>query len=98
VSAFTRVFDALWCGVSKDEAPTVAYMVRDGPAALLTMRSEGPLADRCAGSFPDAEVAEDHLEDVFDIDATGEAAKPGGGEAELLRDQFLAGALLRQLG
>jgi hypothetical protein len=73
-------------------------------AALLTMRVEAeglwpirrwPIHVR--DSFPDAEVAEDHFKDVFDIDAAGEAAKPGGGEAELLRDQFLAGALFRQL-
>jgi hypothetical protein len=36
-SAFTRVFDALWCGVSKHEA---APILRDGASRLLRMRAE----------------------------------------------------------
>jgi hypothetical protein len=44
-------------------------------------------------SFPDAEVAEDHIEDVLDIDAAGEPAQSDGGEAKLFGDQLLAGTL-----
>jgi hypothetical protein len=35
ISAFTRVFDALWQGVSKDEG---GHILRDAPSALLRMR------------------------------------------------------------
>ena len=49
-----------------------------------------------ANSLADAELAEDHFEDVLDIDAAGQPPQPGGGEAELLGDQFLAGTLLCQ--
>ena len=38
--------------------------------------------------FPDAETGEDLIEDVFDIDAAGDAAELKGGAAEVLGAQF----------
>ena len=50
-----------------------------------------------ASSLPDAEVAEDHVEDVLDVDPAGEAAERPGRQPQFLGDQLLlAGAADRQ--
>ena len=48
-------------------------------------------------SLPDAEVAEDHVEHVLDVNPAGQAAKRTTGEAKLRGNQLsLAGAANRQ--
>ena len=42
------------------------------------------------GSFADAEVAEDHVQDVLDIDPAGQPPQRAGGDAELFGQQILA--------
>src|SRR6266702_5396303 len=42
--------------------------------------------------LPDAEVAEDHVEDILDIDPAGDASESACGQPELLRDQILFSA------
>ncbi len=51
----------------------------------------------CIGaSFPDAELPEDHVQQILDVDPAGQPAQRAGGEAELLGDDVLAAA--RPLG
>jgi hypothetical protein len=48
----------------------------------------------CSGEqlFADAEIPEDHVEDVLDVDPAGQLAQGGGSEAQLLGHQvFTAG-------
>src|SRR5216684_5912230 len=42
--------------------------------------------------LPDAEVAEDHVEDVLDVDPSGDPSEPARGEPELLRHEILLAA------
>src|SRR5262249_35875433 len=52
---------------------------------------------RPACSFADAEVAEDHGEDVLHVDPAGQAPQGARGETQLLGDDVLAATLpLRQ--
>ena len=37
--------------------------------------------------FPDAEIPEDHVQDVLDVDLTGEAAERAAGQPELFGHQ-----------
>ena len=39
--------------------------------------------------FADAEVAENHIQDLLDIDPTGEAPERAGGDPQLLGQQIL---------
>jgi hypothetical protein len=39
--------------------------------------------------LPDAEIAEDHVENILDVDPPGETAKGSGGGPQLLRHQIL---------
>src|SRR5260370_12532474 len=39
--------------------------------------------------LPDAEVAEDHVEDVLDVDPSGDPSEPARGEPELLCHEIL---------
>src|SRR5664279_900979 len=48
--------------------------------------------------FADAEVPENHVQDILDIDPAGEAPKRAGGDAQLLRQQILAGGDFAALG
>src|SRR5262245_51721913 len=69
-------------------------------AALLTMRryrlTESSVDGRSALRVPsarslaDAEVAEDHVEDVFDVDATGQPAEAMRHPSKPFGDQFFA--------
>ena len=44
-------------------------------------------------SLPDAEIAEDHIEDIFDIDSASESAQRGGRQAQLFGDDSLTATL-----
>src|ERR1700739_1168188 len=48
------------------------------------------LSDRLAGEdlFADAEVAEDDVEEVFDVDGTGDAAEAAQRETEIFRSEL----------
>src|SRR5665213_41704 len=48
--------------------------------------------------FADAEVAEDHVQDVLDIDPASEASERPGGDAQFLGQQILTGRHLARLG
>jgi hypothetical protein len=45
-------------------------------------------------SFPDAELSKDHIQDLFDIDASGESPETRQGVAQIFRHKLLASALL----
>lgn len=45
---------------------------------------------RLPGLLTDAEIAKDHVEDVFDINPAGEAAQRAGGETQFFGEQILA--------
>ena len=49
-------------------------------------------------SFPDAEVPENHVENILDVHAAGEAAERAGGEAELLGEDIFARRFARSRG
>ena len=46
-------------------------------------------------SFTNAKVAEDHVEHILDVDASGQAAKRNGRRTQLFGDHLLALALVR---
>ena len=48
--------------------------------------------------FADAEVAENHVQDVLDIDPAGQAPERAGGDAQLLGQQILAAGHVAALG
>lgn len=41
-----------------------------------------------AGLFADAEVAKDHVQDILDVDAAGEAPERAGGDPQLFGQQL----------
>ena len=47
----------------------------------------------CFQSFTDAEVAEDDVEDVLDVDPAGQPAERGGRNPQFLGDELLAALL-----
>ena len=55
-------------------------------------RSRRPQLDDAKGwhLFADAKVAENHVQDILDIDPAGQPAKRAGGDAQLLGQQVLA--------
>ena len=48
-------------------------------------------AGSCETVFADAEVAEDHVQNVLDVDPAGQPAERVRGDAQLLGQQILAG-------
>ena len=42
--------------------------------------------------LPNAKVAENHVQDVFDIDPAGQPAERAGGDAQLFSQQILSGS------
>src|ERR1041385_8112298 len=58
---------------------------RSRPVGMFHVKRPGP------SSLPDAEIAEDDVEHVLDVDLAREAPERAGREAEFLGDQLLAG-------
>ena len=67
-----------------------------GPQFIDPQRSSDIRRDASASLplFADAEVAEDHVQDVLDIDPAGEAPERAGGDAQLLGQQILTAGQL----
>jgi hypothetical protein len=68
--------------------PEVAVI--DADVSLVRPEPAAPGPEHPVRLFPDAKVAENHVQDVLDIDPAGEAAKRAGSNAQLLGQQILA--------
>jgi hypothetical protein len=84
-------------GVRDRRAPF--YPGRSSDPVGLAAPAPGPGQPRCPGVslgetatlfrlLPDAEIAEDYVEQIFDVDNAGDAAEAAQGEAEIFGAQF----------
>lgn len=81
-------------GVSDMSFPRLPAPCRQGQASRGLARDDALprrlFATWGAGLFADAEVAENHVQDILDVDPAGEPPQRPGSEAQLLGQQILA--------